>query len=113
MVEQEILKLKNVKVSFALEVKFSIEKDGETQNMKYYFENKKLYIFNRYDKEEIKEKFDEFIENTEGEIEVSLTKEKLWESYGKPWAIYGPYMGMVWKGRVVYGTDMGPYFGKF
>ena len=31
----------------------------------------------------------------------ALTKEKLWESYGKPWAIYGPYMGMVWKGRVV------------
>jgi len=43
----------------------------------------------------------------------TLTKEKLWESYGKPWAIYGPYMGMVWKGRVVYGTDMGPYFGRF
>lgn len=35
------------------------------------------------------------------EVGMSLTKEKLWESYGKPWAIYGPYMGMVWKGRVV------------
>jgi len=39
LVEQEILKLKNVKVSFALEVKFSIERNGETQHMKHYFEN--------------------------------------------------------------------------
>ena len=30
LAEQEILKLKNVKVSFALEVKFSIERNGET-----------------------------------------------------------------------------------
>ena len=42
--------------------------------------------------------------------EYTLTKEKLWESYGKPWAIYGnEWYGMVewW-----YGVDMGPYFGK-
>jgi len=69
LVEQEILKLKNVKVSFALEVKFSIERNGETQHTKHYFENDKPHIFNRYDKEEIKEKFDEFIEIIKGEIE--------------------------------------------
>jgi len=56
LVEQEILKLKNVKLSFVLEVKFSRERDGETQYMKHYFENNKPYIFNRYDKEEIQEK---------------------------------------------------------
>ena len=37
LVEQEIKKLKNVKVSFELEVKFSIERDGETQYEKYFF----------------------------------------------------------------------------
>ena len=80
LVEQKILKLKNVKVSFALEVKFSIERDGETQYMKHYFENNKPYIFNRYDKEEIQEKFDEFIENTNGEIEV-------WSEMGSGWVV--------------------------
>ena len=80
LVEQEILKLKNVKVSFALEVKFSIERDGETQYMKHYFENKKPHNFNRYDKEEIKEKLDEFIENTKGEIEV-------WSEMGSGWVV--------------------------
>jgi len=59
LVEQEILKLKNVKVSFALEVKFSRERDGKTQDKRNYFKNNQPYIFNRYDKEEIKEKFDE------------------------------------------------------
>jgi len=53
LVEQEILKLKNVKVSFALEEKFSIERNSETQYMRHYFENKKSHNFNRYDKEEI------------------------------------------------------------
>jgi len=80
LVEQEILKLKNVKVSFALEVKFSIERDSETQYMKHYFENKKPHIFSRYDKEEIKEKFDEFIENLKGEIEA-------WSERGSGWVV--------------------------
>ena len=34
LVKQEILKLNSVKVSFGLQVKFSIEKNGETQHMK-------------------------------------------------------------------------------
>jgi len=71
LVEQEICKLKNLKVGFGLEVKFSIERDGETQTMKHYFKNNRPYIFNRYDKEQIKEKFDEFIEDIRGEIEAS------------------------------------------
>jgi len=80
LAEQEILKFKNVNVSFALEVKFSRERDGERQNMKHYFENNKPYIFNRYDKEEIQEKFDEFIENTKGEIEN-------WSEMGSGWEV--------------------------
>jgi len=48
--------------------------------MKHYFENNKPYIFNRYDKEEIKEKFDEFIENTKGKIEN-------WSEMGSGWVV--------------------------
>ena len=80
LVEQEILKLQNVKVGFSLEVKFSREIDGETQDMKHFFKNKQPLIFNRYDGEEIKETFDEFIENTEGEIEA-------WSQMGSGWGI--------------------------
>jgi hypothetical protein len=27
---------------------------------------------------------------------VTLTKAKVWERYGKVWAIYDPYVGMIW-----------------
>jgi molybdopterin/thiamine biosynthesis adenylyltransferase len=26
----------------------------------------------------------------------ALTKAKVWERYGKVWAIYDPYVGMIW-----------------
>ena len=26
----------------------------------------------------------------------TLTKAKVWERYGKVWAIYDPYVGMIW-----------------
>ena len=32
---------------------------------------------------------------------VSLTKEKVWEWYGKGWAISDPYVEMVWEGWVM------------
>jgi len=80
LVEQEISKLKNVRVGFGLEVKFSIERDGETQTMKHYFKNNRPYIFNWYDKEQIKEKFDEFIEDIRGEIEA-------WSESGSGWVV--------------------------
>lgn len=28
----------------------------------------------------------------------ALTKNKIWEWYGKAWAICGPYVGIVWEG---------------
>ena len=28
--------------------------------------------------------------------ETTLTKAKVWERYGKVWAIYDPYVGMIW-----------------
>ena len=36
LVEKEIQKLNSVKVSFGLKVKFSIERNGETQHMEHY-----------------------------------------------------------------------------
>ena len=32
---------------------------------------------------------------------TALTKEKVWELYGKDWAISGPYVEMVWEGWVM------------
>ena len=29
------------------------------------------------------------------------TKKKLWEWYGKAWAIHGPYVGMAWEDQVM------------
>ena len=28
---------------------------------------------------------------------IALTKAKVWERYGKVWAIYDPYVGMIWE----------------
>ena len=37
LIEQEILKLGSVKVSFGLQVEFEIDRNGKTQEMKHYF----------------------------------------------------------------------------
>ena len=79
MVEQEIQKLKSVKVSFGLQVKFSIERNGETQHMEHYFREKEQHVLNRHDEELIKQKFDEFLERTKGEIENWSEKGSGWE----------------------------------
>lgn len=44
-------KLKSVKVSFGLNVKFSIEREGETQYMEHYFQENEPHVFIRHDKE--------------------------------------------------------------
>jgi len=80
LVEQAILELRNIRVGFGLEVKFSIERNGEMQTMKHYFKSNTPLIFNRYDKEEIKEGFDEFIETIEGEIQS-------WSERGSGWVV--------------------------
>ena len=69
LVEQEIQKLQSVKLSCGLQVQFSIERNGETQYMEHYFKENEPHVFNRNDEELIKQKFDEFIGRTKGEIE--------------------------------------------
>ena len=80
LVEKEIQKLKSVKVSFGLQVKFSIERNGETQHMQHYFRENEPHVFQRNDEELIKQKFDEFIERSKGEIEN-------WSERGSGWEV--------------------------
>ena len=80
LVENEIRKLNSIKVSFGLKVRFSIERNGETQHMEHYFREKEPHVFNRHDDELIKQKFDEFIERTKGEIEN-------WSENGSGWEV--------------------------
>ena len=79
LVEQEIQKLKSVKVSFGLQVKFSIEGNGKTQHLEHYFRENEPHLFNRNYEELIKQKFDELIERTKGEIENWSEKGSGWE----------------------------------
>ena len=45
LAEQEVLKLKSVKVSFGLQVKFSIERNGETQHESLFWKRKRNVRF--------------------------------------------------------------------
>lgn len=78
LVEYEIMKLKNVKVSFGLEVKFLIERNGETEYMKHYFQEKELHVFNKHDEKLIKQEFERFIEKAKGEIQAWSVKGSGW-----------------------------------
>ena len=80
LIEQEILKLGSVKVSFGLKVNFEIERNGETQEMSHYFKEDQPNVFTRYDKEQIEQKYDEFMERIKGEIEN-------WSLQGSGWEV--------------------------
>ena len=80
LIEQETLKLGSVKVSFGLQVQFEIERNGKTQEMKHYFKEDQLHVFNRDDKELIEQKYQEFMERIKGEIEN-------WSLQGSGWEI--------------------------
>jgi len=80
LVENEIQKIKSVKVSFGLQVEFSIERDGETQYMEHYFRENEPHVFNRNDEDQIKIEFDRFVERIKGEIES-------WSERGSGWVL--------------------------
>ena len=79
LIEQEILKLGSVKVSFGLKVNFEIERNGETQEMSHYFKEDQPHVFNRYDKELIEQKYQEFMGRIKGEIENWSLRGSGWE----------------------------------
>ena len=80
LIEQEILKLGSVKVSFGLKVNFEIERNEKTQKMSHYFKEDQPHVFTRYDKELIEQKYDEFMGRIKGEIEN-------WSSLGSGWEV--------------------------
>ena len=63
-----------------LKVKFSIERNGETQYMEHYFRENEPHVFNRHDEDRIKIEFDRFVERMKGEIEF-------WSVKGSGWVI--------------------------
>ena len=79
LIEQEILKLGSVKVSFGLKVNFEIERNGETQEMSHYFKEDQPHVFNRDNKELIEQKYEEFMGRIKGEIENWSLKGSGWE----------------------------------
>ncbi|KAL9989123.1 hypothetical protein ACROYT_G003634, partial [Oculina patagonica] len=76
----EIDDLRSLKASFGLEVKFSIQRDGETQHMEHYFREREPHVFTKNNKDQIKKEFDKFIERAKGEIEA-------WSERGSGWVI--------------------------
>ena len=78
LVENEIQKLKSVKVSFGLQVEFSMERDGGTQYMEHYFRKNEPHVFNRNDEDQIKTEFDGFVERIKGEIESRSERGSGW-----------------------------------
>ena len=53
LVGQETQRINSVKVSFGLQVKFSIERNSEMQYMEHYFEDGKPHVCERNDEEQI------------------------------------------------------------
>ena len=60
----------SVKVSFGLNVRFSIQRNGEMQRMEHYFREKDSHVFRRQNEDGIEIEFDRFVERTKGEIEA-------------------------------------------
>ena len=81
LIEQEILKLGSVKVSFGLKVNFETERNGQTQEMSHYFKEDQPHVFTRYDKEQIEQKYEEFMEMNKGR------NRKLVSALGSGWEI--------------------------
>ena len=76
LIEQETLKLGSVKVSFGLQVQFTIERNDKTEEMTHYFKEDQPHVFKRDDKEQ---KYEEFMERIKGEIENWSLKGSGWE----------------------------------
>ena len=54
LIEQEIQKLKSVRVSFQMQVKFSREIKGAMEEMKHFFQNDNPHVFNQYNEKKMR-----------------------------------------------------------
>ena len=76
MVKKETLRSKSVKAGSELKVRFSIERNGETHYMHYYFRENDPHVFNKNDEDEmVKREYERFIEREKGEIAAWSVKE--------------------------------------
>ena len=81
LIKTEIFRLKNVKVDFGFKVKFSIERNGETEYMEFYFREEDPHIFSRNsDQQDMKKEYDGYVEKM---------KEKIasWSENGSGWEV--------------------------
>ena len=67
-------------MSFGLQVQFEIERNDKTEEMTHYFKEDQPHIFNRDNKEQIEQKYEEFMERIREEIEN-------WSLEGSGWEI--------------------------
>ena len=93
LIEQEILKLRSVKVSFGLKVNFEIEREGQTQEMSHYFKEDQPHVFTMFNREEIEQKYEEFMERIRGEIEN-------WSMQGSGWEIESYRVSIHQRGKI-------------
>jgi len=78
VVENEIRNLESVKTQFALNVRFSITRDGVKQQMERYFKQREPAIFNRNNVETVNSVLRQSIDEFKGEIEA-------WSQRGSGW----------------------------
>ena len=78
LVENGIEALQSVKVSFGINVRFSIQRNSEMQRMEHYSREKDPHVFRRQNEDGIKTEFDRFVERTKGEIEALPEKGSGW-----------------------------------
>ena len=88
LIQNEIKNLGSVKVSFGLKVNFETERNGELQEMSHYFKENQPHVFTRFDREQIEEKYEEFMDRIRGEIEN-------WSMQGSGWDIESIEMAYI------------------
>ena len=80
LIQNEIRNLGSIKVSFGLKVNFQTERNGELQEMSHYFKEDQPHVFTTINREQIEEKYEEFMDRIRGEIEN-------WSAQGSGWDI--------------------------
>jgi len=80
VIENEIKTLKSVKTQFALNVEFSITRDGEKQEMVHYFKPTDPAVFNRNNAATVNSVLRRSIDGFKGKIEA-------WSQRGSGWVV--------------------------
>jgi len=82
VIENEIQSLNSAKTQFALNIKFSITRDDEKQEMERYFKEREPTVFYRNNASTVNRAFRRFIDEVKGEIES-------WSQRGLGWIVEG------------------------